>query len=307
MQKECNEKKMNKPLVSICMPVFNAQRFLRQTLDSLLAQDYENIEIIILDNISTDDTSKICRSYAERDPRIKYLLDDIQVDVHEGHNRVARYAKGEYFIPMCDDDIYEPTYISKLMSLMDSNEEIGLVFTDFGYVDINGKRWTKGRSRIWMNFFKSSNSRFLNFVLYMFLRCPVPMVFGPYRTAIYRKALPFVHVDGTVWNVDNIFMLRLLSMTRVACIKEVLFYYRQKDRSQYIPDDLPAQLWKRALYYMKHQARVTLAIGDVIKSASFSVFEKAILKCYNILVFTYYSIRVLRNCMKKLLNQGPSK
>ena len=285
------------------MPVFNGQRFLRQTLDSLLAQDYENIEIIILDNISTDDTPKICRSYAEIDPRIKYILDDIQVGVHEGHNRVARYAKGEYFIPMCDDDIYEPTYISKLMSLMDSNEEIGLVFTDFGYVDINGKRWTKGRSRIWMNFFKRTNSRFLNVALYMLLRCPVPMVFGLFRTSIHRKALPFVHVDGTVWNVDNIFMLRLLSMTRVACTKEVLFYYRQRDRSNTIPADLPTQFWKRALYYMKHQARVTLAIGDVIKSASFSVLEKAILKCYNILVFTYYSIRILHNCTKSYLDQ----
>ena len=284
---------MNQPLVSICMPVFNGQRFLHQALDSLLAQDYENIEIIILDNISTDDTPKICRSYAERDPRIKYILDDIQVDGHEGGNRVACYAKGEYFIPMSDDDVYEPTYISKLMSRMDSNEEIGSVFSDFGYVDINGKKWTKGRSRIWMNFFKNSNSRFLNFVLYIILRCPVPMVLGLHRTSIYRKALPFVHVDQTLWNVDNIFMLRLLSMTRVACIKEVLFYYRQKDRSKYMPADWPTQLWKRALHYVKHQARVTLAIGDVIRSASFSVLEKAILMCCNILVFTYYSIKVI--------------
>ena len=68
------QERQEKPLVSICIPVFNGQRFLCQALESLLAQDYENIEVVVLDNISTDDTREICLSYANRDARLRYIL-----------------------------------------------------------------------------------------------------------------------------------------------------------------------------------------------------------------------------------------
>jgi glycosyltransferase involved in cell wall biosynthesis len=63
---------MSKPLVSMGLPVYNGERYIRQAIDSLIAQDYENFELIISDNASTDSTKDICEEYARNDKRIKY-------------------------------------------------------------------------------------------------------------------------------------------------------------------------------------------------------------------------------------------
>ncbi|MEM4134638.1 MAG: glycosyltransferase, partial [Candidatus Micrarchaeia archaeon] len=67
---------LRNPLVSIGMPVYNGERFIRQALDSLLAQDYENFELIISDNASEDKTPEICLEYAARDKRIRYYRNE---------------------------------------------------------------------------------------------------------------------------------------------------------------------------------------------------------------------------------------
>ena len=85
---------MNKPLVSVCMPILNGEYFLRQALDSLLAKDYENFEIIILDNMSTDLTPKLCREYEERDYMVRYILDNINRNSHDAANRLATFIRG---------------------------------------------------------------------------------------------------------------------------------------------------------------------------------------------------------------------
>ncbi len=67
----------SKPLVSIGMPVYNGERFIRQALDSLLALDYENVELMISDNASTDRTAEICQEYLATDNRIRCYRNDI--------------------------------------------------------------------------------------------------------------------------------------------------------------------------------------------------------------------------------------
>lgn len=68
-----------KPLVSIGLPVYNGERYLGLALDSLLAQDYENFQLIISDNASTDTTAEICRQYMTRDNRIRYVRNDVNL------------------------------------------------------------------------------------------------------------------------------------------------------------------------------------------------------------------------------------
>ena len=102
---------MNKLLVSVWMPVLNGELFLSQALDSLLGQDYDNIEIIILDNMSTDNTQKICQQSAKKDSRIRYILDDTNRITHDAANHLANYINDEYCILACDDDLWEPEYI----------------------------------------------------------------------------------------------------------------------------------------------------------------------------------------------------
>ncbi|MBI1923207.1 glycosyltransferase family 2 protein [Candidatus Poribacteria bacterium] len=277
---------MSQPLVSIGMPVFNGQTYLGQTLDSLLAQDYENIELVILDNISTDATPEICRSYAKRDSRVRYLLDNSRVNVMEGHKRVAHYAKGEFFLIACDDDVYAPTYISQLMDIMRSNPAVGLVYSGLGYIYPDGtQRPVSIRERY---FLRSHHSKFYNFAFYLLHRCPIPLSFGLMRTEIHREALQYYYrVDHRGWDHDNLYMLRLLSLAKVDSTRDILFYYRQRDRSNQRPADVPDAPFKRYLYQTQHQVLVTQAIFRIIDAAPFSDAEKHFLRGYNSLVLLF--------------------
>jgi glycosyltransferase involved in cell wall biosynthesis len=77
-----------RPRVSIGVPVFNGERFLAETLDSLLNQTFSDLEVVISDNASTDQTEEICRAYAAHDARIRYYRNDVNRRAAWNHNRV---------------------------------------------------------------------------------------------------------------------------------------------------------------------------------------------------------------------------
>src|SRR5688500_410636 len=83
-----------RPRVSIGIPVFNGERFLAETIDSILTQTFEDYEIIISDNASTDRTQEICLLYASRDQRIRYYRNESNLGGSENYNRVFRLSRG---------------------------------------------------------------------------------------------------------------------------------------------------------------------------------------------------------------------
>ena len=97
----------SQPLVSIGMPVYNGERFIRQALDSLLAQDCENFELIISDNASADGTQEICLEYAAQDGRIRYYRNENNLGALANFNRVLGLAQGPYFMWAAHDDVWD--------------------------------------------------------------------------------------------------------------------------------------------------------------------------------------------------------
>ncbi|MGH9537954.1 MAG: glycosyltransferase family 2 protein, partial [Terriglobales bacterium] len=89
--------KSGKPRVSVGVPVRNGERFLVETLDSLLGQTYTGFELIISDNASTDNTEAICREYAARDPRVRYYRSPQDVGLANNYNSLFARAEGDYF------------------------------------------------------------------------------------------------------------------------------------------------------------------------------------------------------------------
>jgi glycosyltransferase involved in cell wall biosynthesis len=128
-----------KPLVSIGMPVFNGERFLARALDSLLAQDYPCFELIISDNASTDATPLICLEYTERDQRIRYSRNEINLGSAPNFNRVFEHAGGEYFMWAAHDDEWDPTYIGKCIALLDKHPSAILALSDIGFIGEDGE------------------------------------------------------------------------------------------------------------------------------------------------------------------------
>jgi len=128
-----------RPLVSIGMPVYNEQEHLAQALDSLLAQDYENLEIVISDNASTDKTPEICAAYAARDPRVRYHRNDTNVGGIENFNQALRHARGEFFMWASGHDLRPPTQVSRCVEVLLKDPSVVLCYTQVIWVDDEGR------------------------------------------------------------------------------------------------------------------------------------------------------------------------
>ena len=118
----------SQPTVSIGMPVYNGGKYIRDALDSLLAQTFTNFELIISDNASTDRTEQICREYADRDARIQYVRQPVNRGATANFQFVLDEAAGEYFMWAAYDDYWKPHFIAHALSAM-NNESIGFAFS----------------------------------------------------------------------------------------------------------------------------------------------------------------------------------
>ncbi|MGH3648018.1 MAG: glycosyltransferase family 2 protein, partial [Micromonosporaceae bacterium] len=99
-------------LVSVGVPLYNAERYLAAAFDSLLAQSYADLELVVCDNTSTDGTWEICQHYASRDERIRLLRNDTNRGAAYNYNRVVREARGELFKWAAYDDVCAPELIA---------------------------------------------------------------------------------------------------------------------------------------------------------------------------------------------------
>ena len=97
--------------VSLGIPVYNESRFLKKTIDSLLNQTYSNIEIIAIDNASTDNSFRILEEYSNKDPRLKIFKNDKNIGLSNNFNLLVNKSSGEYFGWIGAHDIYNLSLI----------------------------------------------------------------------------------------------------------------------------------------------------------------------------------------------------
>ncbi len=126
------------PLVSIGLPVYNGERFLKEALDSLLTQTYEDFELIISDNASTDGTESICRAYMEQDRRIRYFRNAKNIGAAKNFNRVFELSDGKYFKWHSADDLCAPYLVEKCKGVLDEHPEVILCHPKTTLIDAHG-------------------------------------------------------------------------------------------------------------------------------------------------------------------------
>ena len=125
-----NSSEINAPKISIGMPVYNGEKYIREALDSLLAQTFTDFELIISDNASTDNTEKICREYMSIDNRISYLRQVKNVGAVANFDFVLAQAKSSCFMWAAHDDVWDKEYLNSGLLLL-SDENIDFVFPTF--------------------------------------------------------------------------------------------------------------------------------------------------------------------------------
>ncbi|NLX10397.1 MAG: glycosyltransferase family 2 protein [Chloroflexi bacterium] len=119
----------HKPRVSLGMPVYNGEAFLESALNSVLGQTYQDFELIISDNASTDRTQAICEAYAARDPRIKYYRQPQNRGATWNFNHTVALASGEYFKWAAHDDDLAPDYLERCVKILDEHPEVVVAFS----------------------------------------------------------------------------------------------------------------------------------------------------------------------------------
>jgi len=127
------------PVVSVIVPVYNGEKYLRQALESVLAQTHTNWELIIVDDGSTDSSPQIIGEFASRDSRVKAVAQG-NAGQSSARNRAAGLACGEYLSFLDQDDYYMPRHLEYLAEYMDSHEDVGMAYNDAEVVDENGRR-----------------------------------------------------------------------------------------------------------------------------------------------------------------------
>lgn len=126
------------PHVSIGIPVFNGENFLKCALDSILSQTYTDFEVIISDNASTDKTQQICLEYAAKDSRIRYYRNKENVGATANFNRLVSLSSGKYFKWAAHDDVLAPDYLEKCVTILDNDPSIVLCHSRAARIDENG-------------------------------------------------------------------------------------------------------------------------------------------------------------------------
>jgi glycosyltransferase involved in cell wall biosynthesis len=132
-----SQNNLNQPLVSVIIPAYNAEKFIAKTLESVLFQTYQNIEVLVVDDGSTDTTAEIVKSFVQKDSRVSLLLQS-NAGVAAARNLAIEKSKGEYIAPIDADDIWYPQNLEKQVKCLTSSEpSVGVVYS--WSVDINEK------------------------------------------------------------------------------------------------------------------------------------------------------------------------
>ncbi|OIN85241.1 MAG: hypothetical protein AUJ12_10290 [Alphaproteobacteria bacterium CG1_02_46_17] len=202
--------------VSVVIPAYNAERFIRQTLDSVLNQSYRDMEIIIVDDGSKDATLSIIQDYATRDDRIK-VYSQTNKGGSAARNLGVEKSTGEFVAFLDADDLWHPHKIQKQVDVfLNSSEKVGLVYTFSRMIDTQG--YIEGQTGACV---AKSGDVFYDLLKYNFI--------GNGSVAMVRRNLipkPHAFDPEQIGNDDIYFYLKMAALSEVGVVPEFLVGYR---------------------------------------------------------------------------------
>ena len=279
---------INNPRVTIGLPVYNGESFIARAIDSILGQSFRDIELIIMDNCSTDGTEEICRRYVADDPRVRYFRHDQNIGVISNFNSVVPHARGEYFKWAASDDICETTLVERLVEALDNRPEAVIAFSQAAIFD---ECPANGFGRLSQSEFSENGIVRIEYPADLFSRNPMERF-----RAILQSEHPGTMIYGLIRN-DALQKSHLHQVegSEYLLVDDLLFYRRIHDdnvdrsRREYMAmvhgSDRPGILmppWRWPLNYMK-----TIAESDQSKLIK--------LKAITTVIRHTFRLRFLRN------------
>jgi glycosyltransferase involved in cell wall biosynthesis len=213
------DEKTQKPLIGIGMPVYNGAAYLRQTLDSVVEQTVQDWELIICDNASFDETPDICREYAARDGRIRYIRQEQNVGAHPNYNRCFRESRGMYFKWAAHDDVLCPGFLEGCIASIEADPAAVLTQSHLRYIDETGNQLGVYDSALVGALDEDPIRRFAAIVLQ---RHPCYELMGLLR----RDALERTRLLGSFHGADRVLLAELALLGRFRHVAEPLLKVR---------------------------------------------------------------------------------
>lgn len=207
----------NPPTVSIGLAVYNGEKYLKQAIESIVSQTFEDFELIISDNASTDRTDEICRYYASRDSRIRYSRNETNIGGANNENLTFKLARGKYFRWAAHDDVCAPDLIRRLVEVLDQNPEVVLALTTI--MNINDQGEPLGVVKRLNATSGSPSQRFRSLTNF---NHDCEATYGLIRSEIMSQT----ELQRNYTDSDRTFLCQLSLYGRFALIDEVLFFRR---------------------------------------------------------------------------------
>ena len=212
----------SRPLVSVVVPVWNGERYLRESLDSILTQTYAPLEVIVMDDASSDATRGIVQSYGDA---VRYHRQPVTRGIYGNANDGISMARGEFIAVYHADDIYDPAIVGREVAFLQEFPEAGAVFSSMIMIDPDGKEEARlvlppaVRGNRPLSFEVVLNTMLL--YKNRFLMCPSSMV----RASVYRAV--GLYRDDEFRNTSDIDMwLRIAREYPIGVLEDHLFRYR---------------------------------------------------------------------------------
>jgi glycosyltransferase involved in cell wall biosynthesis len=199
------------------MPAYNAERFIGESITSILNQDFSDFELLVIDDSSSDSTPEIVQSMAANDPRIRLVRNPKNLGVGGTRAVGVENAKGEFIAWQDADDISEPNRLSSQISVLESDPNIGVVG---GFIQFFSGKYV-GKTRRYASEDKLLRSR-------IFRQNPIAHPVATFRSSVYKEIGNYIDLR---LSEDIEMCLRVGTRYKFANVQEVLVRYRQVDSS----------------------------------------------------------------------------
>ena len=214
----------NTPLVSVCIPAYNNEDYILETINCILHQSYKHIELIVVDDNSSDSTLEVAKSV--KDKRLKVYHNEANLGMAGNWNKCLSLCNGKYIKLVCADDLIHKRLIEKEVAIMETYPQVNLVQTDTQFIDVDGN--PKGYYR---RYFKAGivegreASRFSIFTR-DFLGAPLANMI---RASTYDKLGGFD--ESFHYIIDYDFFMKLANYGKIYIAHKPLNYFRIRNDS----------------------------------------------------------------------------
>lgn len=274
--------------VSLGIPVYNESRFLKKTIDSLLNQTYSNIEIIAIDNASTDNSFRILEEYSNKDPRLKIFKNDKNIGLSNNFNLLVSKSSGEYFGWIGAHDIYNKDYIEKMVSKIIKNNNSSVVFSNVSKIDSDNKIIINKKET---GFQLLNNNKFIRLLKIPWLiKGSGDIVMGMFEVDKLKKTDLFS--KSVLW-ADVFLVYQLASTGKIIRINEVL-----RSRRYFREDEREFDSWELKYKTLTERFRGPREIGD--SKPSIYLYFPVLFMCWKI--FFEMGIKKIFNPLNLLIS-----